>query len=325
VITYISDATKYVYHYTRATTALDYILRDRTLQLSPYTATNDPKETKTWDFDLITFENRDLKPYKRSELSKWLSDELKSRAKVVCFSMDRPPLSGEHMKDIYRRGYAKARMWAQYSDKHSGVCLVFDRERLLAAINRHFGQHSLMHGNVRYADAELVRGIEHHEFNIDIDLYESLGAKAYVSWHLQRHHRRLFFEKLVDWRDESEWRIVLLTEEATSLYLPIDDSLVAVAHGDATDPDISEALMAQTKNEEIQHLGISWKNSSPWYDYGSFGWIPGKVTCPRRPSPDRGVDQKVRVNWASLSRTKVTYLPTLLLTEFSSRARSIHP
>jgi hypothetical protein len=285
VIEHTSDATEYVYHYTRAATALDFVLNDRTIQLSTYTTTNDPKETKAWEFGLITFENRDLSSYKHSELSRWFSNELKSRAKVACFSTDRAPLSGDHMKDIYRRGYAKARMWAQYGDKHAGVCLVFDRERLLGAVKRHFGQHSLLHGSVRYADAELVRGIEHHEFNIDVDLYESFGSTAYIRSHLQRHHVRLFFEKLTDWRDESEWRIVLLTEDVGNIYLPYDDSLVAVAHGDATHPDVSEALMARTKGSEIQHLGISWKNSTPWYDYGSFGWMPGKVTRPRRQVP----------------------------------------
>lgn len=282
MIEHSSAAAKYVYHYTRAITARQFILENETIQLSQYTTTNDPKETKAWEFGLITFEDRALDVYKHSELSRWFSNELKSRAKVVCFATDRPPLSGDHMKDIYRRGYAKARMWAQYGDAHAGVCLIFDKEKLLAATKRHFGQHTLLHGPVRYADAALLQKIEHHEFNIDIDLYEALGPKAYVRSHLQRHHPRLFFEKLADWRDESEWRIVLLAEEAGNLYVPYADSLVAVVHGDSTDPDVSEALMAQTTNSQVQHLGISWKNSTPWYDYSSFGWIPGKVTRPRR-------------------------------------------
>lgn len=282
MIEHVTSADLYVYHYTKASTALDFILKNLTLQFGTYTRTNDPKETKTWEFDAITFEGHDLSKYNRTEMSRWLSNELKSKAKVACFSTDRGPLAADHMKDIYRRGFAKARMWAQYGVNHTGVCLVFDRSKLLAAIKKHFGQCILLHGNVQYRDAQLVRGIERHEYMIDMDLYESLGPQAYVHSHIQRHYQALFFEKLTDWRDEAEWRAVILTDTPESIYLPYEDSLVSVVHGDATDPDTSESIMAATKGSGIEHIGIGWKNSSPWYDYGSFDWIPGKVTRPRR-------------------------------------------
>lgn len=285
MLEHVSAADAYVYHYTSAAIAENYLLKDFTLKFGSYSTTNDPKETKTWEFGLITFEDRDLGGYKHSALSAWFSNELKSRAKLACFAADRGPLSGDHMKDIYRRGYVKARMWAQYGDKHTGVCVAFHRERLLAAVRTHFGHYQPLVGPVHYHDAASVRGIEHHEFNIDIDLYESLGPSAYVRAHIQRHAQRLFFEKLADWRDESEWRIVLLTGDAEPLFLPVGDSLVAVVHGDSTDPDCSERLMALTKGRDVQHLGISWKNSPPWYDYASFNWIPGKITRPRRVVP----------------------------------------
>jgi hypothetical protein len=54
---------------------------------------------------------------------------------------------------------------------------------------------------------------------------------------------------------------------------------VAVIHGDSTDPDCSERLMALTSGKGVEHLGIGWKNSSPWYDYASFAWIPGKINA----------------------------------------------
>lgn len=283
MIEHTASADLYAYHYTKASTALDFILKNSALQFSAYTRTNDPKETKTWEFDLITLKSHDVSKYNRTEMSQWLSNELKSRAKVACFSTDLGPLTANHMKDIYRRGYAKARMWAQYSENHTGVCLVFERSKLLTAIKKYFGQCVLLHGNVKYRDAQLVRGIEHREYMIDIDSYESLGPQAYVQSHIQRHYQALFFEKLSDWRDEAEWRVVILADTLESIYLPYEDSLVAVIHGDATDPDTSESIMAATKPSTIEHIGIGWKNSSPWYDYGSFCWIPGKITRPRRP------------------------------------------
>jgi hypothetical protein len=282
VIEYTSSANQYVYHYTKASTALNHILKDGVLRFASYTGTNDPKETKAWEFGLLTSEDRDLGKYKHNNLSGWFSRELKSQAKLACFSMDTPPLTGDHMADLFRRGFTKARMWAQYAENHTGVCLVFDREELLTDVKKHFGNYPLLHGNVLYRNRDLIRGMDHHEYMLNIDAYESLGPKACVRSHIQIHHRSLFFEKLNDWRDEAEWRAVLLTESQQSLYLPIKKSLVAVIHGDATDPDTSELMMSATKSWNIEHMGLSWKNSTPWYDHGSFGWIPGKITRPRR-------------------------------------------
>lgn len=281
-IQHISDADAYLYHYTKISTAIDYIFKNNTLRLSTYTNTNDPKETKTWRFDLVSFEGLDISKYPTTPLSEKFSAELKSKTKLACFSTDSGPLTGNHINDIYSRGFAKARMWAQYGDCHRGVCLVFDRKKLLAAMRNQFHQHHTMHGKVHYRNAKLIRGIDLHEYMVNLDLYESLGSAAYLRSHIQQHNRALFFEKLADWRDESEWRIVALTHSNDDLYLQLEDSIVAVVHGDSTNPDQSEILMAMTSGTNIQHIGITWNNSSPWYDYGSFDWIPGKVTLPRR-------------------------------------------
>ncbi len=286
MIEHFSSSDLYVYHYTKASTALNHIFKDGTLKIGSYAGTNDPKETKAWEFDPITFDERDIAKYKHNDLSCWLSRVLKSQTKLACFSTDTGPMIGDHMADLFRRGYAKARMWAQYAEKHTGVCLVLDRAKLLRSVKKHFGHYPLLHGNVLYRNRDLVRNIEPHEFMINIDMYESLGPRAYVRSHIQLHHKALFFEKLSDWRDEAEWRVILLTDTHEDLYLPIKEALVGVMHGDATDPDISEAMMSATQSWNIEHMGLGWKNSTPWYDYGSFSWIPGKITRPRRMPPE---------------------------------------
>lgn len=278
----VTDPEKYVYHYTKALTARDYILKDRTLLLSDYAETNDPKESKNWEFGLITFTEGDLSSYKNKKLSSWFSHELKSRTRLACFASDRAPLAGNHMTDILNRGYAKPRMWAQYAANHTGVCLVFLKSQLItqAKLARDGGW--LMSGNVLYKNRGILDKNERPEFMLNVDLYESLGPKAYVRTHIQDNHRSLFFEKLEDWRDEHEWRLLTISETAKSITIPIQTALVGVLHGDATDPDISEELMRLTHDLDVEHMGLSWTNSTPWYDYGSFSWQPGKITSPRR-------------------------------------------
>lgn len=89
-----TSVDRLLYHYTKASTATDHILKNRLLQFGSYAYTNDPKESKAWRFDAGTNEDRDLGKYKMEELSTWLSKELKDRTKLACFSTDTAPLSG---------------------------------------------------------------------------------------------------------------------------------------------------------------------------------------------------------------------------------------
>lgn len=268
----LRDHDRYVYHYTRVSTARQFILKDGTLRLGSFSRTNDPKESKDWDFNLATYENRDLGAYSITQMSKWLSTELKSTTKLACFSLDRPPLTGDHSRDILNRGLAKPRMWAQYSESHTGVCLVFEKAQLLEAVRSKFPRMLCFYGPVEYRDQYIVRSMAPHEFLINLDLMERLGQKDYVAAHLQRYHRALFFEKLMDWRDELEWRIITRADTDSDLYVPIKGALVGIVHGASIERKESDALFKLTDSWNVQHIGLTWANSSPWYDIGSLRW-----------------------------------------------------
>ena len=83
-----TSSDKYLYHYTSADTTFEYIIGNHTLQFSSYIGTNDPKESKVWEFDLGTNGGCDLGNYKMTKMSEWLSVALKGKAKLACFSMD---------------------------------------------------------------------------------------------------------------------------------------------------------------------------------------------------------------------------------------------
>lgn len=268
----LNSHDKYIYHYTKAETARDYILKSRTLRLSTLGDTNDPRESKDWDFNLWTAGQHDLGGYDMVKSSAWLSTALKSSARLACFSRDRAPLSGDHTLDILNRGFARSRMWAQYADRHRGVCLVFDRDLLLASVALYLApRHICLAGDVAYKDHYIVRDIARHEFMIDVDELEALGTDAYIQSHIQRYHDELFFEKLSDWRDEIEWRLLVWGADEGPLFLPIENSLVGVVHAASIDPTISDELIVVT-GDKVEHMGLIWKNSGPWYDIGKTRW-----------------------------------------------------
>ncbi len=266
----LRDADKYIYHYTKACTAINFVLKNLTIKLGSFAGTNDPKESKDWSFNLGTRTNRDLGPYSLAELSSQLSQRLKSQARLACFSSDRGPLSGDHTRDITSRGLAKPRMWAQYSSNHSGVCLVLDRERTLLAVENTFPKCMKWSGKVTYKDQYFVRDLSYHEYMIDIDKYEEVGVVEYAKHHLGVHVRALFFEKMLDWRDEEEWRIVAMAESEEDMFLPIDSSLVGVVHGASISPTDSNTIRSLTAGMPVTHVALKWNNSAPWYDLGRF-------------------------------------------------------
>ncbi|KTB63867.1 MULTISPECIES: DUF2971 domain-containing protein [Pseudomonas] len=265
----INDHDKYLYHYTSTETAINFILKDHTLRFSPYTGTNDPKESKNWVFDVGTNENRDLGIYNSAELSEWLSKELKQNTRLICFSRDTPHLTGNHLADIFSRGFCKPRMWAQYANRHTGVCLVFNKQALHEKITSQIGTtRDVMSGAVKYIDRGIVKDLwKDQEYLINVDELEHRGKTQYAIDHLQTHYKKLFFEKMTDWKDEIEWRWVVLCDSDEPLYLSFGGALSGIVFGEDTNKEDKFKIVKLTKGQ-IFYQSLKWKNCSPWYDFG---------------------------------------------------------
>lgn len=280
----VTSETQFVYHYTKARTALDYILRNRSLRFGPYNRTNDPKESKNWQFDFGTNEERDLGKYSMKALSEHLSSGLKRKTKLACFSMDSTPLTGNHLNDIYKRGFCKPRMWAQYAENHTGVCLVFDFKKLSKLVALAADKSLLLSGPVEYVNRNMLRRLnspDDQQYVINIDYLEQVGKDEYIRAHLATHYHRLFFEKMLDWRDESEWRYVVFSESDDDLIVDIENSLTGIIFGENTQEETIEGIMKDTAKLGLRYMGLKWKNCSPWYDYANPRYLQRIHGSPR--------------------------------------------
>ena len=268
----------FLYHYTRADIVKDCILPKRTLKFGSITKTNDPKETRSWTFALGTQTNRTLGNYNLEALSARLSDALKCNTKTACFCRDAQPLSGDHLRDIFLRGWSKPRMWSQYAASrtvnglikgHTGVCLVFDRQKLDQATCQKFGFYSRVYrGEMTYVNRSVVHDWE-GDFTINIDQLEKLGFEQYTKSRFHTFVKRLFFEKMVDWRDEHEFRWIVADNNPDDVFVDISSSLAGIIYGDDTSEADIKAMIELTRGLAIQHIGLKWKNSSPWYDFAN--------------------------------------------------------
>lgn len=277
IFQFFKEQDKYLYHYTSAETAIEHIIRKKQLKLGRYVNTNDPRETKNWEFSLGTNEKRDLSKYDLKEISQRFTHTLKYRTNLSCFCQDRM-LTGDHTRDIFDRGFGKSRMWAQYTDNHKGVCIVFDRSIIRKAVEDQFGAKFPVYGGpVIYKD-RLITEVNNplRGYTIDVDFLEKLGFEEYVKAHVESHHKALFFEKVTDWSNENEFRVVVFGEREEDLYLNIDNAIAGVVFGtDCSEENISKAVSECGKGN-VQFEQIVWKNCTPWFSFSRMEWLPRK-------------------------------------------------
>lgn len=259
------DCKRYLYHYTTAQVALNYILKDRTLKVSRLTNTNDPKEYKSWLFELGTNFNTDLNQFNMSELSKKVGNLIQTRTFLICFSKDQV-LTGDHLLDLPKRGYGHSRMWAQYANNHTGICLVFDFEKLSNTFHDCFQDKTYNSENVKYIDRFI--GQRDSAFIINVDSLCEMGAEEYALNHAQTYKERLFFEKAKDWENEQEYRWVLQDSISTSEpVFAFNDALRGIVFGANCDEKNIKSIIDLTCDLDLEYHQLKWRNCSPWYNF----------------------------------------------------------
>ncbi len=207
-------------------------------------------------------------------LGAWFSAQLKANARVACFSLDTPPLSGYHLSDIFKRGFCKPRMWAQYAGRHTGACLVFDYQKLQRIVEVQFPSPFLVIGGpMQYMDRDILLRRDDTAYVINIDYLERMGKAEYVKWHLLTYYKRLFFEKMTDWQDEREFRWMIFGSHTDDLYVKFEDALVGIVFGEESDESEVSEIMKMTSDTGLRYSGLKWKNCSPWYDFGNLKYI----------------------------------------------------
>ena len=122
-----------LFHYTRARTAFELILPNNTIRLNTYQAMRDPLDAQHWPDPTAFWVDQKIEDQDQRELGRiGVVVAAKSAARLLCLTAD----ADDYEDDVepFGRGYARASMWQFYADDHRGVCLAFDRERLLARL-----------------------------------------------------------------------------------------------------------------------------------------------------------------------------------------------
>ena len=203
-----------IYHYTKSTTALEYILPSRRLKLNSISLTNDPREKKEFSFDVFNSPAKNIKEYlkQNSELSRLI----KKNVKVLCFSED------YKINNKWYEGLNLPRMWSQYAENHKGICLEIDKDLFIEenkeSFKHWFGK------SINYGDSN-------NSPSIDYDKIEEEGIESYIKSFQHKEMDFLFFRKFYDWEAEREYRIIHFSENTNNEFAKIEKSLKRIILG----------------------------------------------------------------------------------------------
>lgn len=148
----------------------------------------------------------------------------------------------------------------QYAENNAGVCLVFDRERLVDAIlgsleGRELA--ALYHQEVTYEGGGILKPI------LDI---EALGEKvtpARVNRFIEEHYEPLFFQKVLDWQSEHEYRFCTIAGDGDEVFANIEEALHAVIVGERFPKWQRPAVIEACIVAHAQPLRLDWSHGEP--------------------------------------------------------------
>lgn len=223
-----------LFHYTSQKTALNFILKERRIRFTPFGKLKDPRESKKWSFDIIGPSHRNMN--EREMVRKEFNDFIKRKCKVLCLcgrGKEEVNLEGnaipEYRKSLCNAGFTKSRMWAQYAGNHKGVCFVFSKKALQSQLATSFSNNKKYNGLVTYQYylENFVRARKVDYIPLIRD-----GVDKILREQTDKFHREYFFLKLMDYRDEDEYRfVVVVDDDGGFVYMPIKSSLRGIILG----------------------------------------------------------------------------------------------
>lgn len=217
---------QYVAHYTKFETVVEYVIPTNTVKINSIKNMNDPYENKQYWFDSDSSGyGKEIEQYHHIKyLRSVLFDSIKIFASTYYEEIKNSTGLSGHV-------YCRPRMWAQYGNNHKGVCLIFNKEKLNSCFEKSSDIFKLYSDKVEYLEwldiinQDLSIGFDEARTYIEDKnkFFEALVRNDFI--------KSKFFKKHYDWRDEHEYRWLVISNKTTDLYINFEDSLEAIVLG----------------------------------------------------------------------------------------------
>ncbi|MBK9508311.1 MAG: DUF2971 domain-containing protein [Cytophagaceae bacterium] len=268
-----------IFHYTKASTAIDYILFKNQLRFTPSKNSSDPIESVESiisiksEYDIYSEEIQKKNALFINKLIEKTSS-LDENFHQICFCKNNKSDKKEYYFQGFKYyeelfGFTKSRMWDQYAEKYTGVCLAFSKEKLISANKSRL---KLITGNVKYFSFSKLENEKLEDLNEDFlnkvgeDKFTKIALKKIINGYFIKHR---------DYKGESEFRIGVQFDKelcnyekirgkyivGKSIMLEIKDSLKAIIVSNFTNEKQKEDLYYYSIKYDIPIIEIEWKSN----------------------------------------------------------------
>ena len=213
-----------LYHYTNYSIAIENILNENTILFNRVNRTNDPLEFENF-IHIASWSNEKEKSvmFDLLEIGKTCNDIVKNKFKICCFCIDKDIEDFNDYTSYTNKGYCRSRMWSQYGNGHKGVCLIFNKDRLLEIIKNNFK--NVFAGEVHYKNnLSYLLDVTDIDYDIDRKMKPFERVIKYINEYL--------FHKFADYKSEQEFRIALHSDDNNdSILIDFENSLEGIILG----------------------------------------------------------------------------------------------
>lgn len=231
-----------LYHFTKFTRALD-IIKSQSIKFSKMQNLNDINESYRPAYSNFTSDPK-------VENVELIEKEIRKYRQIsLCIDSNIVNDKGQPEKKM---AFTIEAMWGHYAEKGCGVCLVFDKPRLLANLDK-----DSWYDEIKYSD------------NHDNSIIIQGNTPKDIEDELYRNRKDYFFTKTKSWEYEQEVRIVKKCKSLSKdEFLEFGDSLLAVIMYSANNWSPKEHCSGSPQYKKLQ-AALSGKGI-PVVCYSSF-------------------------------------------------------
>ena len=223
------DSNDAIFHYTKNEAFLQ-IIKNMRLRLSPLEKMNDPMEYKRPPFTFHQYGDANRSYECENEAWNKMSLLKLNECKIACFCSNyKYPI----------KAYLRSRMWSQYGENHEGVCLVFSKKAIKNIVDK----------NDKF---EIVSYKKKFNSLLEYDFfYPEIHKNNFIDNFFESKYKTMFFTKVIDYRDEAEFRLLKRVKDKnkTFAYIDIKKCLKCILIGDKFN-DISNPVFNKLRENE---------------------------------------------------------------------------
>lgn len=247
-----SDA---IFHYTKKTTSLENILPNKTIKFGVFSRTNDPQEYRPKLTGAVGWGWED----ESNEVSDTLKEiELLCKSRSLFLSFCQNTFDEGELSE---NGLLKSRMWAQYGDNHEGACIVFSKSKLIKLLGSQItNTQEILIESVSYINPERRKQPILH---VDQSDFLKATSNDIALDFLRKHKKALLFSKQTDYRDECEFRVVMVNKSPglpneSESFINASNAIEGVVFGDRFPRVYTPTINALLSGSDICARKLYW-------------------------------------------------------------------